>query len=346
MKEIHINASRKYTVTIGNDLLSQIGHTVRSVTKATKVCIVTDRNLRSTNIYYQEITDSLKNSGLEVFCFTISAGESSKNAENYFLILNFLAQSNLSRNDCIIAFGGGVVGDLAGFAAATYLRGIPYIQVPTSLLAMVDSSVGGKTGIDLPAGKNLAGAFYQPSAVICSTNTLDTLSVEEFRSGCAEVIKYAILFDTDLFAHLEEYGIAFDRQWVISRCIDWKRKAIEADEFDTGKRMLLNLGHTIGHAVETCSNYTISHGQGVAIGTAIVCRASHCIDAHRITSLFTKFQLPISTEISATMLASATLSDKKRIGNSINLIIPESIGRCTVVNTPTTQLQAFIEAGL
>lgn len=346
MKEIHINASRKYTVTIGNDLLSQIGHTVRSVTKATKVCIVTDHNLRSKHRYFQEITDSLKDAGLEICHFIIHTGESSKNHENYFLLLNFLAQSNLTRNDCIIAFGGGVVGDLAGFAAATYLRGIPYIQVPTSLLAMVDSSVGGKTGIDLPAGKNLVGAFYQPSAVICSTNTLDTLSVEEFRNGCAEVIKYAILFDPELFAHLEECSISFDRQWVISRCIDWKRKAVEFDEFDTGMRMLLNLGHTIGHAVETCSHYTISHGHAVAIGTAMVSRASHCIDTNRITSLFSKFQLPTSTTISTAALTNAALSDKKRTGNTINLIIPESIGRCTVVNTPTTQLHAFIEAGL
>ena len=242
--------------------------------------------------------------------------------------------------------GGGVVGDLAGFAAATYLRGIPYIQMPTTLLAMVDSSVGGKTGIDLEQGKNLVGAFYQPTVVLCDTDTLDTLPENIFRVGCAEVIKYSILFDKELFAHLEDRGIAFDREAVIARCVELKKIAVEADEFDQGQRMLLNLGHTIGHAIEKYSNYTISHGQAVSIGMAIVCRSCECSDTNRILALLAKFDLPIATVYSAEDLEKSAVSDKKRSGKLVNLIIPGSIGNCAIVSTDTEKLKAFIEKGL
>lgn len=172
----------------------------------------------------------------------------------------------------VVALGGGVVGDLAGFAAASYLRGIRFIQVPTTLLAAVDSSVGGKTAIDLPAGKNLAGAFCQPSLVLCDTDTLNSLPLDIFRDGCAEVIKYGVLYDPKLFAHLEEKGLSFDREAVITRCVELKRDVVMEDEFDTGARMKLNLGHTVGHGVEAKSHFAISHGKAVAIGMAIVSR--------------------------------------------------------------------------
>ena len=238
------------------------------------------------------------------------------------------------------------MGDLAGFAAATYLRGIPYIQVPTSLLAMVDSSVGGKTGIDLPEGKNLVGAFYQPTAVLCDTDTLHTLPADVFRDGCAEVIKYGILYDSSLFSHLEERGTAFDREWVISRCIDWKRQAVEEDELDNGRRKMLNFGHTIGHAVEKSTNYSITHGKAVAIGIATICRASKCMDTDRILALIRKFDLPINTDLSAELLADAVLSDKKRAGTTVDLIIPHAVANCRISPTPIDSIQTLIEEGL
>jgi 3-dehydroquinate synthase len=260
--------------------------------------------------------------------------------------VNYIAENNLTRSDCLIALGGGVVGDLAGFAAATYLRGIPYIQIPTSLLAMVDSSVGGKTGIDLSTGKNLCGAFYQPAAVLCDTDVLNTLPEDTFRDGCAEVIKYGVLYDPALFAHLEDHGLLFDREFVIGRCVELKRDVVRTDEFDTGNRMKLNLGHTVGHAIEKCSEYSISHGKAVSIGMSIVLRAARCPDQDRITSLLTQFGLPTTTEYSAEILCKYALHDKKRSGGHIHLVIPEAIGDCAIVPTTVESLKSFIEEGL
>ena len=344
MKEIQVTASRSYTVSVGSGLLSRIGETVRKCTKAERICIVSDSHVWP--LYGETVDSQLCSAGFSACHFVFPAGESSKNAENYLKLLNFLAENQLTRADCIIALGGGVVGDLAGFAAATYLRGIPYIQVPTTLLAMVDSSVGGKTGIDLPVGKNLCGAFYQPAAVLCDPDVLATLPEAIFRDGCAEVIKYGILYDPTLFAHLEETGLSFDREAVIARCIEWKRNVVAQDEFDTGDRLRLNLGHTVGHAIEQCSGYAISHGKAVAMGMAIVSRAAKCPDAYRITALLEAFGLPTTTEFSAKALAQAASSDKKRAGGTVNLVIPKTIGHCDIVPTPVENMKAFIKKGL
>ena len=260
--------------------------------------------------------------------------------------LNFLAQNHITRSDCILALGGGVTGDMAGFAASTFLRGIPYIQVPSSLLAMVDSSVGGKTAIDLPVGKNLVGAFYQPSLVICDLNTLNTLPGSVFCDGCAEVIKYGVLYDADLFAHLESNGLQFDRESVISRCVELKRNVVAEDEFDNSARQKLNLGHTIGHGVEAQSNFTVTHGQAVAIGMAIIAK-SRCIAIYeRLVSVLQKFQLPVKTDFTAKQLFTSALSDKKRSGEIVNLIIPEAIGKCNISPIFVDELESLIEEGL
>ena len=270
----------------------------------------------------------------------------------YLNILNFLAENKLTRTDILIALGGGVVGDLSGFCAATYLRGIRYIQVPTSLLAMVDSSVGGKTAIDLPAGKNLVGAFYQPNLVLCDIDLLNTLPVELFRDGCAEIIKYGILHDKALFEHLSQKKMEFDRKYVIARCVEIKRDVVCQDEFDTGARQKLNLGHTVGHGIEKQSNYQISHGRAVAAGTAIIARAAaadgYCDNATTLSicNLIKDFGLPTGTEASAEVLLDSMLSDKKRSGDNINLIIPRTIGNCDIVRTPIDQMKTFIEKGL
>lgn len=344
MKQISVNASASYTVSVGSGVLHSLGSTVRAVSGAEKVCIVSDSHVWP--LYGEAAVQSCLASGLSVCHFVFSAGENSKNGGTYLELLNFLASKQISRSDLLVALGGGVVGDLSGFAAATYLRGIPYIQVPTSLLAMVDSSVGGKTAIDLDTGKNLCGAFYQPAAVLCDTDTLATLPEDIFRDGCAEVIKYAVLFDPELFTLLETTGLGFDRETVIARCIAHKRDVVAQDEFDRGQRKLLNLGHTIGHAIESCSGYSVSHGKAVAIGMAMVCRAVKCPDRNRILGLLQQFGLPTATAFSSEVLCKAALSDKKRSGGSVDLILPTAIGDCGIVPTAVEKLKTFIEEGM
>ena len=344
MTTVTVNASRTYDIKIGKGLLSSLPEEIKKLGKVRKISIVSDSNVFP--LYGESCRASLICAGFTVSTFVFPAGEASKNGLTYLELLNRLAEEKLTRSDLILALGGGVVGDLAGFAAATYLRGIRFVQIPTTVLAAVDSSVGGKTAIDLPAGKNLAGAFCQPSLVLCDLDTLNTLPEDVFIDGCAEVIKYGILYDPSLFAHLEETGLTFDREAVIRRCVELKRDVVMEDEFDTGMRMKLNLGHTIGHGVEAKSEFTLSHGKSVAIGMAIVSRASHCPDHDRIQAILHIFGLPSSTEYSAEELYTYTLSDKKRTGGTVNLIIPKAIGSCDIVPTPVDSLKSFIEAGL
>lgn len=344
MNTVTVNASTTYEVKIGSGLLPKLGAEVSALGKAGKVCIVSDSNVWP--LYGNAAKNSLENAGLEVIHFLFPAGESSKNGSTYLQLLNFLAENGMTRSDHLVALGGGVVGDLTGFAAATYLRGIAYIQVPTTLLAMVDSSVGGKTAIDLPSGKNLAGAFCQPKLVLCDTDTLATLPEDIFRDGCAEVIKYGILYDPELFAHLTEKGLAFDRKAVITRCVELKRDVVTQDEFDTGLRMKLNLGHTVGHGIEAISNFSLSHGKAVAIGMAIVSRASRCPDGQKILACLERFGLPTTTDYAPADIYRCALSDKKRSAATVNLILPRAIGSCAIVPTPIADLKSFIEAGL
>ena len=344
MNTVTVSASKTYSIHIGSGLLTSIGREAANLGKAQKVCVVSESTVFP--LYGQTVMGSLEEAGFETVSFVFPAGEESKNAGVYLELLNHLARNKLTRTDLIVALGGGVVGDLAGFAAATFLRGIRFIQVPTTLLAAVDSSVGGKTAIDLPAGKNLVGAFCQPSLVLCDTDTLNSLPTDVFRDGCAEVIKYGILYDPKLFSHLEQHGLCFHREAVITRCVELKRDVVMEDEFDTGARMKLNLGHTIGHGVEARSQFTLSHGKSVAIGMAIVSRACGCPDTERILEVLEKFGLPVSTGYPAEDIYAYTLSDKKRSGRTVNLILPDAIGSCSIVPTPVDQLKSFIEAGL
>lgn len=350
MITIEVKASRAYQVQIGSGILPGLGQAVRQVCKGRAAAIVSDSNVFP--LYGQTAALSLEAAGFRVLSFVFPAGEESKNGGTYLRLLNFLAENQVTRSDCLVALGGGVVGDLTGFTAATYLRGVAYVQVPTTLLAAVDSSVGGKTAIDLDAGKNLAGAFCQPRLVLCDIDTLNTLPQEIFRDGCAEVIKYGVLYDPELFAHLEQAGPAFHRERVIGRCVELKRNVVMADEFDTGERMKLNLGHTIGHGVEAQSGYQVSHGKAVAMGMCIVARAAEAqglCDAHsrdRILAVTEKFALPTKTQYDAQALFTSALSDKKRSGDTLELIVPRAIGCCDMVKTPVSELKSFIEAGL
>lgn len=350
MKNVPVSASKPYSIHIGPGLLSQLGQSAAALEKAQRVCIVSDDHVFP--LYGEAARQSLEAAGFAVVSWVFPAGEASKNGSSFLALLNFLAEHRLTRSDLIVALGGGVTGDLAGFAAACYLRGIRLIQVPTTLLAAVDSSVGGKTAIDLPAGKNLAGAFYQPAMVLCDTHTLASLPEEVFLDGCAEVIKYGVLYDEELFAALETSGAAFDLEAVIARCVELKSHVVMEDEFDTGARMKLNLGHTFGHGIEAASGFSISHGMAVAVGMAMITRASVkrglCpgSQGQRIQMLLDRFGLPTRTSQSAETLYTYALSDKKRTGGTVNLIVPQRIGSCAIVPTPVEQVGSWIEDGL
>ena len=351
MKTIRVTASRSYEVLIGCGLMNNLGqYLLTALNHPCKIAVISDSNVYP--VYGAKVESALSKTGFQVVSYVFHAGEESKNIATYLEILNFLAENHITRSDAVLALGGGVTGDMAGFAAATFLRGICYIQVPTTLLAMVDSSVGGKTAIDLPQGKNLVGAFYQPSLVVCDLDALQTLPSATFADGCAEIIKYGMLFDPALFQHLMDSGLNFDRESVVSRCIELKRNIVVADEFDTGERQKLNLGHTIGHGVEAQSNFRISHGQGVAIGMMIVTKAGtkrgYCDPAvlPQLSAILSKFQLPQSTVFTEKELYRSALSDKKRTGGTVSLIIPKAIGDCVIVPTPVNALESFIKEGL
>ena len=350
MTTITVSASNVYDVKIGAGLLSAVGKELLALNqKPCRVCILSDDNVFP--LYGKTVTDALEACGFTVSAHVIAHGEPSKCLPVYGEFLNMLATEHFSRTDWLIALGGGVVGDLCGFAAATYLRGVKYMQVPTTLLAMVDSSVGGKTGIDLAAGKNLACAFHQPSLVICDYSTLDTLPPEIFADGCAEVIKYGVINDRAFFDKLGD-GIKNQIEYVIAECVKHKRDIVEEDEFETGRRKLLNLGHTVGHAVELCSSLEISHGSAVAIGMAIVMRSAvkqglcPAGDLNALLALLGKEGLPIGCDYTAEQLAAVATADKKRSGNDITLVIPFSIGDTRLQKIPVSELRDFISKGL
>ncbi len=350
MKTIQVCASATYEVHMGSGLLSKLGQEAARVIPGRAAVIVSDDHVWPH--YGQTALDSLQAAGFHTESLVLPSGEASKSAEHFLKLLEHYTKCNLQRNDCIVALGGGVVGDVAGFSAACYLRGIPYIQVPTTLLAMVDSSVGGKTAINLSAGKNLCGAFHQPKLVVCDTDTLHSLPENIFREGCAEVIKYAILFDEELFSHLEARGTDFDREWVISRCVQWKARVVRADEFDTGTRQLLNLGHTIGHAIEAASGHTVAHGRAVAAGIAMVTKYAAKIgictdmDKNRILSLLEKFELPVTAAYTTDQLLPSVLRDKKAQAHCISMILPHSIGSCQAHSIALGEIPELLKAGL
>ena len=349
MKTVKVNASTAYNILIGKGLLDSCGELCREVISPCKLCVVSDDTVAA--LYLDRTKASLAAAGFEVISFVFPHGEASKNTATLIELVEFLAENRLTRTDCMVALGGGVVGDMCGFASAIYLRGIKFIQIPTTLLAAVDSSVGGKTAVDLNAGKNLAGAFHQPSLVICDYTTLDTLSPEIFADGCAEVIKYGVINDRDFFCRLEN-GIREQLEWVIEQCVINKRNVVEEDEFENGKRALLNLGHTVGHAIEACSDLSISHGSAVAMGMVIVMRAAVneglCPkdDLSLLLSALERENLPTACDFSAEELAESATSDKKREGDNITLVVPYSIGDTRLLKISVSELSEFIRKGL
>lgn len=350
MKTVTVNTASSYDVFVGSDLMKRLPDFLSTEEHGQKAVIISDSNVWP--IYGDLIENQLNVIGFSASHYVFPAGEEQKTARTYLAVVEYLAKLHFTRSDMLIALGGGVVGDLTGFVAATFLRGVSYIQIPTSLLAMVDSSVGGKTAIDLSAGKNLIGAFYQPSMVICDISALSTLPKDVFRDGCAEVIKYGILYDKELFSHLEKYGLNFDAEYVISRCIALKRDVVTADEFDRGERQKLNLGHTIGHGIEACSDFQVSHGYAVAMGTAVIVRYAEIMGycskdtVTRILNIIRNFGFSVEIPYSSDKICAFVLSDKKRNGSTVNFIIPEYIGKCSIVPVSVEKIPYIIQAGL
>ena len=339
MKIIDVKTNPGYQVKIASGLLDHIGEEMLAVLgKPCAVAILTDDTVDA--LYGDRAEERLKASSFAVCRFAIPHGEGSKNLFWWGKMLEFLAENHLTRTDCILALGGGVPGDMAGFAAACYLRGIAFVQMPTTLLSMVDSSVGGKTGIDLPQGKNLAGAFYQPRLVLCDPDTLSTLPEETLLDGVAECVKYGILDDEPLFRLFAEGEWKTRLPEIIARCVEAKAEVVRLDEKDTGCRQKLNLGHTFGHAIEKQSDFAISHGKGVAIGMVMAAKLSHRLNLcdesvpRRIADCLTRVGLPTSADYSADDLLSAALSDKKRAGGKITVVLPEAVGQCGLYPVP------------
>ncbi len=349
MKNVKVETNdNSYDVFIDSGILKDTGKIIARVHEKCACVVVTDDIVKP--LYFETVKLSLEENGFSVKCFEFKNGEGSKNISTLSDLLEYCANYGLTRTDLIVALGGGVVGDLAGFAAAVYLRGIDFVQVPTTLLAAVDSSVGGKTGIDLVAGKNLAGAFHQPLTVICDPNTLKTLSKKVFADGLSESIKYAMIEDREMFEMLLNGGFIAKIENGIEKCVKIKADIVGKDEFESGLRKLLNFGHTIGHAVEKLSGFDITHGRAVAIGMACItasCEAlglcEPCID--ELISLLKKNDLPYVSPYSAEAMAQAALSDKKRSGDKITLVIPKKIGKCTLHTISINEMQSFIKAG-
>lgn len=346
MPTVNINASTSYDVLIGAGLLDHSGELTAQRINPCHGVIISDDTVAS--LYGDRAVASFKKAGFEIDLFSFPSGENSKNIETLSEILEYLAEKRITRSDIIIALGGGVTGDIAGFAAAIFNRGIRFIQIPTTLLAAVDSSVGGKTAIDLKAGKNLVGSFHQPSLVITDTDIIRALPKEQLSCGTAEVVKYGVLSDITLFSKLETGEWLEDMGEIIERCVRNKRDIVAIDEFDNGARQFLNLGHTFGHAIEKCSNLSISHGQGVAIGMILAaCAADISKDEIlRIAQCLKANGLSVHCEYDAGALYSAALSDKKRKGNEITLVLPEKIGQCVLRKIPVSQLSDYFERAL
>lgn len=310
--------------------------------------IVTDANVATH--WLKPLTERLEYAGHTVKHLVLPAGEASKDLQTYGRVLGFLAESGLTRADLVIALGGGVVGDVAGFAAATYLRGVRLAQVPTSLMAQVDSAVGGKTAVDLPQGKNLVGAFYPAQTVLVDPQVLSTLPENHYRDGLSEVVKYGAILDAELF-HMLPYDGA-EQLAVIRRCVDIKRGVVARDAMDRGERQLLNFGHTVGHAIEQVSGYTVSHGQAVAMGMAVMARASFRMglcrrdDAGRLQGVLHTLGLPTMTDYAEDALFQAMLADKKRGGDTLTLVVMHALGDCRLHPVPLAEARLWLTEGL
>lgn len=350
MEKLTVKVDKSYDILIGQDILGSIGHRAKDLNGLGKVLVVSDDIVHS--LYGEVVYNSLKDAGYNVFEFTFNHGEKSKNLNTFSQIINFLAEQGFVRSDLIIALGGGVVGDISGFVAASYMRGIDYIQVPTTLLSMIDSSVGGKTAVDLEAGKNLVGAFYQPRLVLIDTNTLLTLPCIEYKNGMGEGIKYAVLEGGEL-KDLVLDGVKLSDTQSITRfvylCVDSKRRIVEEDEKESNIRRLLNLGHTFAHAIEKLSLYEIPHGLCVAAGLDIIARISNAhsklsdIDYMTILNILEKYELNNMNPYTIDQMIDIIKLDKKVESDNINFVMPYAFGDCRIEKVQLSKIKEFVK---
>lgn len=345
MKKINIRTSHPYDVVIERGAVSKCGELIAEVTSSRKVVIVTDDTVGG--LYGETVLTSLRDSGFECDIFTFPHGEQSKCLSNLGDIFDFLCKCNITRSDILIALGGGVVGDITGFAAASFLRGIDFVQIPTTLLAQVDSSVGGKTAVNIKGGKNLVGAFKQPSLVICDSDTLKTLPRETLAEGMGECIKYGMIRDEKLFELMESHTLdTLDEimDEMVYSCVDIKRSVVENDEFDKGERMLLNFGHTLGHALEAWHNYTdYAHGYGVAAGMCMITDILAPDLSDRLKKCCEAYELPTGTDIPMSELLPFCKIDKKNEAKNINYIVCREIGKGEIVKVPFDEFCRLME---
>lgn len=349
-KTLHVNTGRPYDILIEHGCLQTCGEQIRRVSKAQKAAIITDSNVGP--LYAGTAGASLESAGFQVFTHLFPAGERSKTLESIGSMLSFLAERAFTRGDLIVALGGGVTGDMAGFTAAAYMRGIDFVQIPTSLLAQIDSSVGGKTGVDLPQGKNLCGAFWQPRLVLIDPELLSTLPPRFFADGMAEAIKYGCIADAPLFARLERENAQDFLEEMLFACVDIKRRIVQEDERESGRRMLLNFGHTLGHAIEKYGHFQgLTHGEAVGVGMLLVSAAgernglTQAGVAARIQSLLQKYGLPVSCGAPLDTLLQLAANDKKRAGDTIRFVLLRRIGEGFLHPLSLEQLPAFFAGG-
>lgn len=348
MKKVEVKTGRKYDILIEHGIIKKSGEYIRPLTRAVRAVIVSDSNVAP--IYADTVKDSLEKNGFETSVFVFEAGEERKRLSTIEKMYSFFFENNITRTDIVVALGGGVTGDMAGFASASYLRGIDFVQIPTTLLSQVDSSVGGKTGVDLPTGKNLVGAFWQPILVLIDPDTLNTLPKTFFNDGLGEVIKYGCIRSKSLFERLEKENAADFIDDIIFECVSIKRDVVENDERDTGERAILNFGHTFGHALEKLNNYAvITHGEAVGIGSFIITDITEkkgitkSGSAERIKNLLEKYGLPTETKFSLSDIVSATRGDKKSSGKSISFIFLSDIGECFINKIQISDMKGFFD---
>lgn len=339
MKSIKINTTPSYNVYIEENLLDKVGEMINKMGCYGKVAIITDSAVQK--LYLQQVLDSFSGYDCKVVSYAFPNGESSKNLVELGKIYDFLAESEITRTDLVVALGGGVCGDMVGFASSSFLRGVDFVNIPTTLLSMVDSAIGGKTAVNISAGKNQVGAFYQPKMVLCDTKTLNTLSEELIADGVGEIAKYAVLEDKNLFDLLESDNFFERIDEVIQICVKIKDEYVSGDVFDKGKRQLLNLGHTLGHVVEKDSKFAIAHGKAVLIGLNYI--AEKFAGTKEIENILLhlkkvaqKFDMPITYKLSADELWKMAVNDKKRHGNYIAIARPYAVGDCRLENVKIT----------
>ncbi|MDD4369135.1 MAG: 3-dehydroquinate synthase [Oscillospiraceae bacterium] len=342
MSEIIVRTSSKdYSIRIQNGLLEQPGRYAARLISGRRVAVISDETVAE--LYLSPVLKSFYQAGFKTASFAMPAGEAHKNMQTLERVYEALYAAQLTRKDLVVALGGGVVGDLGGFAAATYQRGVRLLQIPTSLMAQVDSSVGGKTAIDMPFGKNMVGAFYQPQAVLIDPLALRTLPRERLADGMAEVIKYGCIKDAELFGKIEQQRA--DLEWMVDRSVRIKAAVVKQDEYDTGERMLLNFGHTLGHAIERATGYTqYTHGEAVAIGMLLACRLGEKLGVTpesvrpRLTRLLKQWRLPLHVPpVELSQILAAVGADKKHLGDKLNLILLTQIGEAVI--RPLTQAE-------